>query len=445
MPLPPYPVAPAPGTWNAKDLISTARLTADLANAALLLANRPLFYGAQSTTGQSIANGTITPLQLDTEFVDSWQGHLIPNAPWRVPLAGVYLADGDVECNALAANTQTLTAGIQSIVNGSNTNNDGGKICGNGVNNPGATCADLIQLDPATTDGVALYGECIGGTQPVAIMRGGAKLKVEWVGLPVTGASAGTVVSAPQPAAMWPKGSGSTITNAGGIAAAATSVTVSDPTGVVIGGTLGLDWLNGSPTASTAEAVTVTGVAGSVIGITATLYPHAQAAPVAVPVSAAFLNQQARDAIRFLSYPPMACLDTNGSSPTLGNLAFPAGSAITFTRANIDNFGAWNGTSGWVAPVAGLYYVFGQVYLQATASYTMGAGLRINSGTTQWGSTPANQSTTARTMCATVRRHLRLNAGDTIQLLGTQNSGAPIALQNVAGQVSKLIVVFRSF
>jgi hypothetical protein len=443
--LPPYPVAPNPITWGHDEIISTARLAADPGNAALLFANRPLFVGAQSTTGQGLAASTVVPLQIDTEDVDAWAGHQIPQTGWDVPLLGVYLAEGDVECSAFSANTSSLTAGIQSTANGTVTSSDGGKVMANGVSNPGATCADLIQLSPATSDSIALYGECFGQAGTVAIARGGAKLKAEWVGLPATGPGRGTVVASPQPAALWPPGAGTNIVNVAGIPAGATSVRVTDTTGMVVGGWLGLDWYLGQMVTPVAEAVTITSISGTTIGISATAFSHAPGAPVSLPVSAAFMNQQVRDAINFLAYPPMACLDTFGTSASLATSTFPAGSALTFIRANIDNFSAWNSGSGWVAPVAGIYYVFGQVYLATQNTYTLAAGVRVNSGTVMWGTGVANQSTMNRTMCATFRRHLRLNAGDTVQLFGSQNSGSSIGLSNVAGQVSKLITVFRRF
>jgi hypothetical protein len=439
--LPPYPVNPAPITWTKEEIISTARLNADLANAALLLANRPLLVAAQSTTGQALAITTAVPIQLDTEYVDTWNGHQIPNPNYAVPLSGWYLAEGDVEVLPFAANSSTVTAGIQSVAGGTTTQNDGGRVFGNGVNNAGATCADLVQLT-APTDTIALYGECLGQAGTIAIAKGGAKLKTEWVAVP---SAAGTVVTSPIAAAMWPPGSGTTITNSGGIAAGATSVTVTDATGMVVGGTLGLDWLNGLMTAATAETVTIASVSGTTIGISATLYSHAQTAPVAVPVSAAFLNQQVRDAIRFLSYPPIACVDNSGSAATLATQTFPASTPITFTRANVDNFGGWS-TNKYTIPVAGVYYVFGQVFVAAgSSSFTLAAALQVNSGTAQWGTTTTNGSATARTMCATVRRHMRFAAGDVVQLVGNQNSGTSLSLSVATTSLSKLILVWRGF
>jgi hypothetical protein len=73
------------------------------------------------------------------------------------------------------------------------------------------------------------------------------------------------------------------------------------------------------------------------------------------------------------------------------------------------------------------------------------AGLCVNSGTVQWGAGPTNEGSSGRPLCATVRRHLRLNAGDNVQLFATQNSAGNLALSNTLGLVSKMIVVFRRF
>jgi hypothetical protein len=73
-----------------------------------------------------------------------------------------------------------------------------------------------------------------------------------------------------------------------------------------------------------AEPVSITSVAGTTIGITAALYPHVQGAPVSVPVSAAFLNQQVRDTSNFLAYPPL-CRAVAQTTQSIAATTSPAG------------------------------------------------------------------------------------------------------------------------
>jgi hypothetical protein len=449
VPLPPYPVAPNPVSWASKQVITTALLTQDMANAALLLANRPLFMGAQTLQAQSIANGPgMTLVNLDTEFVDSWNGHQIPNPTWNAPLAGVYLVEGSLEVAAFAANTTALGVGIQTAQGTTVvSSNMGGQTCGNGSTPTGVATADLVALDPATSGNVALLGECSGAAANVTGTKGGATLKAEWVGLLPTGAAPGTVVRTANPAKLWPPGAGTVITTPGGIPAGATSFQVADTTGIEEFATLGLDYLHGRQMSPGAETVFVPStVSGHTVTISpGTLYPHAEGAPVAVPVGEQFLRLQVCDAINFLAYPPYAVMDTLGSAQSIPSQTIPAGTQISFTEAALDNFGGWNGATAYFAPFPGIYYVYGQVFMQSASGYTAVAGLSVNSGTVQWGAGPTNQSSTSRPLCATVRRHLRLNAGDNVQLFVTQNSGSSIGLSNSAGFVSKMIVVFRRF
>ena len=193
-----------------------------------------------------------------------------------------------------------------------------------------------------------------------------------------------------------------------------------------------------------AEAVTITGITGTTISISATAYAHAQNAPVAVPVSAAFMNQQCRDIVNFLSYPPMvrAAVTTTQSIPSS---TFPNGTQITNLSASIDTFSGF-ASNEYTVPVAGVYFVYGQVfYAGSTAAFAASAGIQVSSGTINWGTQFRSDTTSgALSMCATVRRHLRLTAGQTIKLYGTQNSGSAMNTIDTAGSFSRLICVWRS-
>jgi hypothetical protein len=439
-----YPVAPAPRTWSPGDFPTAARLRADPLNLAWLLTQRPLFAGSQVTAGQTIGAANIQPVSMDTETTDSWNGHTTPNAQYYPKLPGWYLSEGQVFMTGTSA-AQYL-AGIQSVQNSVTTSVNGQTLASNGHNPLGPAAADLMAYNPATNDNVALYAYTASGSTTVLVPGGGipgAFFASQWCGV-----TSGTVVTSPQPAALWPPGSGTTITSSGGIAAGATSMTVASATGIVTGATIGLDYYEGAAVQTYAEQVTVTSVAGTTIGITATSYAHLQSAPVAVPITAAWMNQQVRDIINFLAYPPMARLSAHGSSQTLPTQTFPAGTAITFPSgaATIDNFSGWggSGSSTWTAPVSGFYYVYGAVPITGSATWgNLSAGISVAGGTIQWGDSVMSPNAIPGT--ATVRKHLRLTAGQTIQLYGHQDTGSSQAVSLSVNAFPVLIVVWRGF
>jgi hypothetical protein len=438
-------LAPSSRTWAAKDAITTTRLRASLGNAAAFLTQRPTLIAAQATTAQALTAGAATQIQLDTDYLDNRSGHAAPAAQYTIKVPGWYLCEGDLSLITISA-ADFLNAGVQASRNSVLTTDWGGVISSNGSGSVAATCADLCQLDPSTADAVFLLGQTTATGKTVA----NARFKAEWVALPTSLASGnGTVVASPPAATLWPPGAGTIITNAGGIGSGATSMTVGSAIGMMTGGTLGLGWLNGVPNA-VAETVAITSVAGTTIGITATLHAHPQGEPVAVPVSAAFLNAQGRDLINFAAYPPIASLNTTGTAATLPSQTFPAGTAITFLASTVDNFGGWNSgvnPTRYTFPVAGVYYVYGQVAVHSfSGAYALCAGLAVSGGTTAWGTT-IQSSSTASNYTATVRRAaLRVTAGQYVELIGSQNSGSAISLApGGAAFLCRMIIVFRGF
>jgi hypothetical protein len=442
-----FPLAPSPRTWAKNDIITVPRLRADVTNLAQLLTMRPALAAAQTVTGQSINSGVITPVYLDTQYLDNWSGNVpVPvgggaaaaNALYTAKFSGWYLVDGTVIYVAAASSTGYLAAGIQAVQNSVTSNLISGILTANGANTTGPSAGDLVQLSTATADTVSLFAT---QTTAVAVLQDlpGAYLKVWWAGL-----SGGTVVTSPQPAALWPPGSGTTITNAGGIAAGATSMTVGSSTGMVTGGTLGLDYYEGQAVSPMAETVTITSVTGLTIGISATSYPHGGTASegiVAVPVSAAFMNQQVRDVINFLAYPPMLRVAKVTQSLTVQT--FPASTTISgFTATTLDNFSGWNGSSTYTFPVSGVYYVYGQIPFQAAVN-NYSAGISISGGTVQWGDSVRNQ-TGGNLASAIVRKVVRVTAGQTLTLQAniTNNN---VALENVSNCYATLVVVWKGF
>jgi hypothetical protein len=192
-----------------------------------------------------------------------------------------------------------------------------------------------------------------------------------------------------------------------------------------------------------AETVTITSIASLTVGISATSYPHGGTASpgnVSIPVSAAFMNQQVRDVINFLAYPPMARI--HGSSQSITVQTFPAATQINLTTVTVDNFSGWNATSHeYVFPVAGTYFVYGQVPFQpAINNYS--AGISINGGTVQWGDSVRTQ--TSLLGCVTVRKTIRVNAGDAVTLQTSVSNNAA-TLENVSNSYATLVICWRGF
>ena len=444
-----FPLPPAPITWEPGTNITAPELRADPANLAWLLTKRPMLIAAQLSTAQAIAESTKVAVDLDAEYLDNWNGHTIAGAAYTCQFAGWYLCEG-VTFITGTSQAGLVIAGIETVQDSVSTAHYGGAVVPDGTNTSGAVCADLLQLNPFTADTVSLFAyQDLAASQDLA--EPGAYFTVQWAGLPTNlpggeGNINGTVVDDPQPAALWPPGSGTLITNSGGIAAGATSMTVLETTGMVAGGTLGLDYYEGAPVSPKAEAVTIASISGTTIGISATSYPHGGTLTpgyVAIPVSAAFLNQQVRDTINFLAYPPMARLTTIGSTQTIESQTFPAGTPVTWVTDTVDNFRAWNSGESYVFPVAGVYYVYGQVSISPCVT-NLSAGLSVTGGTVQWGDS-IRTAATGVSLCATVRRHLRVNAGDYVQLYGSQNSEDTQTLTNSTANYCSLIVLWRGF
>jgi len=383
--------------------------------------------------------------------LNSWNaeiGDFLGASIYLVPLAGWWLCQGVVnQSGIVSGGTQAkYSMGFNVIVNGTNIKTDGASVpASSGYGLTGGSGMELFQFNTfaATEDtfGVYAYTNLSGGT-----FSGGFQM-AEWVGLPTSGLTGytgpyGTVVTDPVAAASFPPGPGTTLASSS--AAGATSITVTSATGIIAGGTLGLDYLSGQLYQPYAEAVSVTSVAGTTIGISPAAYAHSSGAPVAIPVSAAFLNQQCRDIVNFLSYPPMMRAQTT-TTQSVGSSTFPAGTQITELSASQDNFAGF-ASNAYTAPIAGTYLCYGQVYLAGSSSaYEMSAGLQQNSGTIQWGTRFQSSTTSgAQSFCATVRRLLRLSAGDTIKLYGTQNSGSSMNTEASGATYSKLICLWRS-
>ena len=164
------------------------------------------------------------------------------------------------------------------------------------------------------------------------------------------------------------------------------------------------------------------------------------------PITAAWLNGNVRDAVRFLTYPPIAKASYTAGSSTLASTIFPAGSVVPLTTVAADNYGGvtTGAAAGYTAPVSGRYWVYGQLNL-ASSSVTTAyyAGVAVNGGTPQWGDGSFNSNASlAAVGGATAGRYLRLSAGDKVQLMGCQGSGSAIAYNTTAANQTRLIAVW---
>lgn len=158
------------------------------------------------------------------------------------------------------------------------------------------------------------------------------------------------------------------------------------------------------------------------------------------------LNTHIRDVARWLRYPPIARLHTQGTAQTITANTW---TSIQFVGETVDNYGGHDNTvnnSRYTVQRPGLYYVYG---LAAVAEPTGASGYRaarlLVNGTTPIGgmsSIPASDTTAGTALAACAQ--LRLNAGDYVELQLIHNQGTALSVRGGAGDHSRLIVVWRS-
>lgn len=158
------------------------------------------------------------------------------------------------------------------------------------------------------------------------------------------------------------------------------------------------------------------------------------------PITSAWLNANLRDAVSFLAYPPIMRAHSTSGSVATSTLSSPQG--VSPGTVDVDNYGGYS--SGlYRAPVAGRYFVAGQVnYASSSTTATYACGIRVNGSTVSWGSAVRFAGTSLAGGAAAARR-IRLSAGDTVQLVAAQNSGASLALNTTAANETRLIVVWE--
>lgn len=163
------------------------------------------------------------------------------------------------------------------------------------------------------------------------------------------------------------------------------------------------------------------------------------------PITAAWLNANLRDAVNFLIYPPACRAHYTAGSSTLANTTLASPAIVPLTTVDLDNYsGLTTGASAhYVAPVAGRYLFAGQVFLASSSTTTWYAcGVRVNGSTAYWGGITRFAGTSQAGGAAIVKR-LRLNAGDTVQLIAAQASGGSIAYNTTASNQTRLIALWE--
>jgi hypothetical protein len=106
-----------------------------------------------------------------------------------------------------------------------------------------------------------------------------------------------------------------------------------------------------------------------------------------------------------------------------------------------DNYSAYNtGTDTWTAPVSGTYLIIAQVGWSnaGAASYIAEIQAVVSSVTTLYRLAAALGQANTTTVGF---KHLRMTAGDTVQLFGRQNSGGNL---NTVASETRMSILWRS-
>ena len=377
---------PVPSTWNPGP-IGAPELRKDVSGAVAFLSRPPMFVGQQTTTSGPAPNLTDESIALDTELYDNYGGHQIAAGGFSyfAMVPGWYLAEGIVPLN-YSGGAGMVTGAVGAAQNGGSFAPFYGMAVPNNSGQPTTVAAArLVQMVDTGTFGSG-----------------------DHVSLVVNQSS----------------GSAQTL-------------------------------LNGTARIPTLSVRWVCALAGT----EPLPVPANPAWPVPPSfISSAFLNANIRDTIRFLIFPPIMEYAYNTSGQTLGSQpTVPAvGIKVSLVSNTVDNYGAMNASSSvWTAPVSGLYYAYGQVSLAASSTtVVLGAGLTVTSAnynggtqTTLWGGTQAALgASNSIPNSAIVRRRLRLNAGDVVQLAGFQHDsgGSSATVLGSGNWTSKLILAWSA-
>lgn len=172
--------------------------------------------------------------------------------------------------------------------------------------------------------------------------------------------------------------------------------------------------------------------ASSAAPVQATLPVPAAGYTSASLITSAQLNGSTgiRGVLQFLNNPPLLRAAA-GLTTSVANSASPSPTVIQVNAAGIDSYAGYNtGTFAYTVPVSGVYLVSGLVSWAANATGERMTGIYVNGSLALWG--PAYSAAGSGITCSQVTRLLDLNAGDTIQLIGSQSSGGALSLSGTA-------------
>lgn len=348
----PNPGYPSPRTW-ADGVIPFPWLRQDVAGAAALLERPPIFIGSQQGAPQAISSPVIgTPVDLDTEWYDPYNMHRLQGSGIHLSRAYPYLPGWYL--------AQALTP---------------------------------MGAAPFGTTGAGIGSVQNGASYSVATGQTGLVNNTSWPSAPI----AADLVQIAQ-----------TGYGTGDYAEASVFGAGNMETSGSLYPRFEMRWI------------------GNLTGVQP--LPAPPITPVPRPpgyIDEAWLNANIRDTIDFLIYPPFGKW-----TYTLGqNIASQPGLSLTGTRLFLNNetvssyTAAMNlGASRYTAPVPGTYWTYVCMAAQGGSNpVAIAAGATVqsanyNAGTqlTLWGGGQAVNIAQAQLNSAVFRRHLRLNAGDTV-------------------------------
>lgn len=375
---------PVPPTFTSGPVYAP-QLRASVSDAVALLSRPPVLISQQTTSAQSIPWNTWTAMEMDTDTHDNYGGHLVtsPASPYYYGmLPGWYLCQASAPMDPTVTGFTVLSAGIGGVqAGGSNTQYGGACIpAQNGnVNGWQSAACKLMKMVNTGTYGGAGNDYIYGAVYQAAPTNTAQALNNSANGPPYLTCRWVCALSGTQPLAV----------------------------------------------------------------------PANPAWPVPPSyVTSAFANTNIRNAIEFLIYPPIMEYASNAGASLASASTLPAtGTAVTLGTQIADNYSAYSGST-WTAPVAGRYFCYGCVVVSSGAhAVACAAGLTVtsanyNSGTTFtiWGG--AGTANVSAASGQVVRKVLRLNAGDTIQLAASQydSTGASVSYSTGISQPRMLTV-----
>jgi hypothetical protein len=164
------------------------------------------------------------------------------------------------------------------------------------------------------------------------------------------------------------------------------------------------------------------------------------------------LNTHLRDVVRFLNYPPIARITSQGTTQTIPTGGGATWTSIQMPAETIDNYNGHDNVTNntrYTCQRAGLYYIAGLVATTETAAnvgyravrllHTIAAGgTAIYAGTS---SIPVSNATTGTSLYAT--GFIRMAVGDYVEVQQQHTQGAALTVNSAAGNCSRLIAVWR--